>query len=206
VRRRRIIIVLAACVLVGIGIVAFWLAEREPEYKGKKLSTWLKIYYKDGSGEVGAAQRDAAEAVRHIGTNAIPSLLNWLRYRDPLWKKQLRKMIGPTSQRTQIATALDLPRDHGLDISTLNAFKILGPQAAPAVPELIRFVQDTNHPAISLRAAECLIYVYGDKQTLAVSSPLLNNPDPVVRRVTTNVFLWLAPKIFETNAKAEVSH
>ena len=36
------------CVLVGIGVVAFWPGEREPEYNGKKLSEWLDIATKSG--------------------------------------------------------------------------------------------------------------------------------------------------------------
>jgi len=41
---KRIFITLAACVLVGIGVVAFLPGEKEPEYNGKKLSEWIWAY------------------------------------------------------------------------------------------------------------------------------------------------------------------
>jgi hypothetical protein len=42
-RRRRIVVVALAVLLVAIGIVAFWPEPKEPEYNGKSLSEWLWI-------------------------------------------------------------------------------------------------------------------------------------------------------------------
>jgi hypothetical protein len=177
VHRRRVIIVLAGCVLVAIGIVAFWPGEREPEYNGKTLSKWLKIYKSPSADFTAPTQIEAADAVKHIGTNAI-----------------------------QLESAFDLSRENGLDVSALYGFKILGADVAPAIPELIRRVQDPNHPAIAIWAAECLVYAYGEKQTLAVSSTILNNPDPLIRRIATNALTAIAPRIFATNAVGEAVH
>src|SRR5438067_1105808 len=89
-RRRRVIIILAACVLMGIGVVAFWPGEREPVYNGKKLSEWLQLY---GSTGISVEQREQAKvAVRQIGTNALPWLVKWIQCdrRDlPQWKTRL---------------------------------------------------------------------------------------------------------------------
>ena len=80
---------LAAVVIVALGS-AVWFAsrapDREPVYKGKRLSVWLEHY---GPGWAGCPEdlkteeaRQIEEAVRQIGTNAIPTLLHMLRKKD----------------------------------------------------------------------------------------------------------------------------
>lgn len=79
------VVISAACVLVAIGVVAFWPGEREPEYNGKKLSEWLEVcrqYPMPGPERV-----PAEEAVRNIGTNALPWLIRWMNYDMPGWKQ-----------------------------------------------------------------------------------------------------------------------
>jgi len=86
VRRKRIFIVLAVCVLVGIGVVVFWPGEREPEYNGKKLSEWL-IYW--GKAQSDQQVWEVENAVRHIGTNSLPYLIKWMSYEPPAWKEKM---------------------------------------------------------------------------------------------------------------------
>src|SRR2546423_4143418 len=92
VKRKRLSISAAAVVMViAVAAIAFWPGEKEPEYQGKKLSEWLEIYRTNDValrnamwepwtaakyGPKPRVDRDAAaEAVRHIGTNALPWLL-----------------------------------------------------------------------------------------------------------------------------------
>src|SRR5437879_1390641 len=88
---RRRLLLLAGCALSGL--VLFLLLtnrEREPEYKGKMLSEWLLQYERqfriDG---YSAKAREAEDAVRHIGTNAVPCLVKWTRYERPRWKEKV---------------------------------------------------------------------------------------------------------------------
>jgi hypothetical protein len=53
------------CVLVEIGVVAFWPGEREPENNRKKLTEWL-IYR--GTAKSEDQVQVPEDAVRHIGT------------------------------------------------------------------------------------------------------------------------------------------
>jgi hypothetical protein len=99
----------------------------------------------------------------------------------------------------EIGAVIDMNRFHGADVSALLGFKILGHEAEAAIPELHRLTQDTNHPAISVRAAQCLIYVSGEKEALAASSQLLTTPNAIIRRMTTNALATIAPGIFQTN-------
>lgn len=77
--RKRIVIV--GLVLIGV-VVGFFLSRsvfnREPEYRGQKLSTWFKQYYRTGRGlrqENDPQHEQAAAALRALGTNAIPFLV-----------------------------------------------------------------------------------------------------------------------------------
>jgi len=55
--------------------------EPEPMYKGRTLSAWLRRYSQTSDRPDDNAA--AADAVRHIGTNAIPYLLQWMDWRAP---------------------------------------------------------------------------------------------------------------------------
>src|SRR5713101_6630729 len=109
--RKRLTIVLAVLLLVVVGTIG-WLSLRpdEPMYNGKRLSVWLKGYdgsYRSFSGsnynsgfsnsgfsyvENATGRAEADEAVRHIGTNAIPMLLQKLRAKDSPFKVKLHAL------------------------------------------------------------------------------------------------------------------
>jgi HEAT repeat protein len=103
---------------------------REPVYKGRPLSVWLEDY--DFSPVVGVTH-EADDAVRHIGTNAIPALLRLLRRSDPPpWKREL----------LDLADKLDLIKSQHVSAWALNwraasAFKVLGSEGRDGVPALI---------------------------------------------------------------------
>ncbi|MBI3850319.1 MAG: hypothetical protein HY298_08530 [Verrucomicrobia bacterium] len=62
-----------------------FLRQREPKYQGKTLTAWLKV---GGHGE-GLEDKPAIEAVRKMGTNAIPFLLDMVRAKDSRFKLKL---------------------------------------------------------------------------------------------------------------------
>src|SRR5256885_15128646 len=81
-RGYRLYIVLFACALIVACGFFLWAREREPQYKGRSLTGWLRRYEsKDG---------EAAAAVRQIGTNAIPFLLKWMCYEPGQWRIRWR--------------------------------------------------------------------------------------------------------------------
>jgi hypothetical protein len=67
-KRWRIIVMLGALV-AGVAIVAFWPGEKEPEYKGKKLSEWVAVY-NDQPAEL-------SEAMQAMGKRANGYLKVW---------------------------------------------------------------------------------------------------------------------------------
>ena len=110
-------------------IILFILKQSsESQYKGVPLSTWLNAYDPRFFGVQSKDETD--EAVRHIGTNAIPTLLEMLRYRDSTTTVSVKKWVtshdGPWLDYAEIKNS-----------KAAVAFEALGPTAKQAVPELI---------------------------------------------------------------------
>jgi hypothetical protein len=156
VRRKRIFIVLVVCVLVGIGVVAFWPGEREPEYNGKKLSEWLNLYEEARFKEDPQKQRAGAEAVQHIGTNALPWLVKWIEYGRPAWKDRLVRFVVKIPSSTIIRWYTEGDR---LGFGAVMAFEVLGPKAAPAVPELARIASRSGSGFSQMWAMDALSHI-----------------------------------------------
>src|SRR5256885_14250178 len=124
---------------MGISVVAFWPGEREPEYKGKKLSEWLRL----AGDEKTRPQVEAANAIEHIGTNALPWLVQWVGYEPPLWHQQVAPLIDKIPRLNRWRHQLEHAHQQRVNDSDW-AFKILGPNAAPALPELARIIQNST--------------------------------------------------------------
>jgi HEAT repeat protein len=139
-KKRRIL--LAALVIVGLGLLAWFILPSnqppEPVYLGKTLTAWLK----EGSGSVGSdviaeSEQQAAEAVGHVGTNAIPTLLYLLRVKNLPLKTKLIQILN-----NQSVFKIHLSSDHDLGFQALYGFRILGTNGVGAVPGLVRIFQE----------------------------------------------------------------
>lgn len=106
--------------------------------------------------------RQAEEAVRHIGTKALPFALKWIQYESPGWQFQLAgvmwKIRMPYSFREPLRSAIFNDRKRKRVGLAFRAFKILGEQAAPAIPDLVRLLHDRK-PWKSERAANALAVI-----------------------------------------------
>jgi len=126
-------------------VAMVWPGEKEPEYQGKKLSAWLVEYpFMDREPE-SIAEQNAVDAVRHIGTNALPYLLRWMRYERPAWRNTLYTLLRklPSNGPLRVAGRPDI-----LAGCTPYAFKSLGAAVMPAVPELVRLMSDRKAPDV----------------------------------------------------------
>jgi hypothetical protein len=85
-KRRKILLLLAS---LGLALGAYMLLtrEREPSYKGRKLSQWV-----EDLGQMnleGTPSPEGQEAIRHIGATAVPYLLMWMDYDPTAWRAKL---------------------------------------------------------------------------------------------------------------------
>ena len=171
----------------------------EPIHNGQKLSAWLNDYKELANGEERLSD-SAQEAIRTLGTNALPWLVSELIYME--------------SQGAHLRHyAANQPTGYDRNDVALRAFSVLGPVAAPAVTNIAPIFQvlDNNnhardcaiealaaigkegipllltglkHPASDTRrrcAAALATIKPPSPEVVAALVALLNDPDPVVR-------------------------
>jgi hypothetical protein len=163
-RNRKTLIILAGMVVAAVLVVVLWPREKEPEYKGKKLSEWLKQYYQNSG--IPTAKMDAQkfleaqEAIRQIGTNGVPLLVKWIKYERPGWRgKLLSAMSGRRFLSGPAATRLVKGSREQRVWNAKMAFALLGEKGDSAVPELTRLANDPNAHDTSRAALLCLRYI-----------------------------------------------
>jgi HEAT repeats len=144
-KKRRILF--AALLVVLLSGFAWWLLRPgEPSYNGRTLSSWLTDY-----GRVSTGDSEPDEAVRHIGTNAIPILLEMLRAKDsPLKKKSIKLLDRQDLVRIEITT------DTAKAYEAALAFNALGAGAVSAVPDLIKIYEQKISVTSQYSTAEAL--------------------------------------------------
>ncbi len=135
VNKRRIS--MAALLVAFLCALALLLGTpNEPVHEGKKLSAWLRdIDYNQPQ----AKRQKAGEAIRSMGTNAIPFLLHDL---DPARQSHLKEYLIRLA-RKQSRFKLNWSTADELSRQATWAFDALGPAGVPAIPELLK-LQESN--------------------------------------------------------------
>ena len=121
----------------AIAVAAFFaLRSREPKYQGKRLSQWLEEYDRTGAME---KTGPASEAIRAMGTNALPHLFAHIKHRDSPLKQKFFGLV-------QKQHWLKLPpyRENRYFSAALLALKTLGPDANPLVHELLKVFENPD--------------------------------------------------------------
>lgn len=194
--RRRLLWGLVVCGLVFVAILAW--PKNEPRYGGRYLSAWLQDccrakYYSADTDSPWRAR--AEEAVRHIGTNALPYLLEGLHYERPAWMNKVSRAAATVrSPRFNLWWAGVL-RDHDRGTQASVGFEVLGAQAAPAIPVLIGLLDDRGS-----RAPAAILGEMGRVALPQLLSVLTNRSFDVHQRADA---AW-AIECMETNASDTV--
>jgi len=159
--RRRVLI--SCGLLIGaLAVLAIiqWLnaAPVEPSYQGRTLTSWLENHVPNSSANPrygSPGWRQANEALRQIGTNAIPTLLEMIGDKDP--PPFLLKLLLLAQRKGWISTRYRYARLRNEEAA--YAFEVLTTNAAPAVPGLIR-IYERNVSTLSQEcAAEALGHI-----------------------------------------------
>lgn len=145
--------IVAGLALAGVVVSLLWRASgpREPVFEGRPLTSWLDHHVASSAASPpygSPGWKKADEAIRHIGTNAIPKLLEMIRAKDrpPLVLKLMDRVrrFGFPVMNYRYSMVRHEEAEY--------AFKMLGTNAVSAVPELIRIYQQ-NISASSQRCA-----------------------------------------------------
>ena len=158
--RKRVYIALAVLLVILAGVSAWQVLRlREPVYQGKPLSAWLERLSKATKDD----ERDrATTAIRHIGTNALPLLIERLRAQDaPL------KLLIMTWAEKQKLVPVHLKSAQQRRNEAIWGYEALGPLASAQIPSLADMV--SHDPAFFVRhgAVSALGYVGPEARSAA---------------------------------------
>jgi hypothetical protein len=124
---RRILIALAVAISAAGLTITLWPRDKEPGYGGKKLSVWLGPTYLGSRAVSDKDKAEAISAIRHIGTNAIPSLVGWVAYETPRRTQNLLRFLDRRPLRILQRPLLESERRRQMRASgALLAFRTLG--------------------------------------------------------------------------------
>ena len=128
--------------------LCFFKSTPEPVYHGQPLSYWLAGYdagnyrYLHPDGPAPPTTDEAGDAVRHIGTNAIPRLLRMLQQPNPKWSE----LVWRTLSKQNLVKIRYAPGNR--DFIAYQAFIALGPQACNAEPQLVALFNPKSSPRL----------------------------------------------------------
>jgi HEAT repeat protein len=116
--------------------------ERDPVYRGHKLSEWL-MGDSDLVETSDAELVTAEDAITHSGTNGVPVLLRLLKRKDFAGKQRMNELFDRIGVQHEFRLAEDYHE------AALRGFRILGPAAEGAIPQLARLLlqEATAYPA-----------------------------------------------------------
>ena len=142
------IAIVVFCVALA-GVIGWQVVQPgdQPVYEGKTLTSWLTGVTEGGT----AGYMKAEEAVRQVGTNAIPTLLRLLWASDSALKV---KVVGLLER--QHVVKLGFTSAETWNIAGRLGFKMLGTNAASAVPALIQIARQGTSPFSQASAIESL--------------------------------------------------
>jgi hypothetical protein len=173
---RRFILLVFASGVLGIVLYVVLSHPREPSYNGRSLSSWLERFHTPEG--LLADPPEAGDAIRHMGTNAVPFLLECLRYEGISTKSRFFGAIRDLLRRCGIAS--DTPAGQTRAFHAQCALIALGSNANIAVPELVRLMNDTNAPRTAYSAAIILTSI-GTKEAFPAVLTVLTNQQHLAR-------------------------
>ena len=140
---------------------------REPEYEGQSLSAYLRsLTYSQVR-----LERSARDAIRAIGSNAVPHLIKILDARESRFKTWFNELANQYSfirfRFTPVASR---------QVQAAMACQELGPTAAPAISSLARLIDD---PQLGSWAVAALAEI--SPQTFPLLTNALNSRWPATR-------------------------
>lgn len=169
-RKPLIALAVVAAVLV---LAAYVTRPREPVYEGKRLSEWLEQIRSEDEAEM----RHGVAAIRAIGTNALPALMEMLDSRDSSLKLWIQRLPSKQSLITwKMASADDRKVDGLIGLS------VLGESSRPALPKMkALFVADAPG---STWGIACAAIADCEPDVVGYFTACLTNPIPRVRHAS----------------------
>jgi hypothetical protein len=179
-RQPKLFVCAFAGIIVAVLALLTWaFYPREPSYQGKRLSIWVDEYATNFWHNNPGPAANAQAAVRHIGADGVPFLLDAIATKPSFPKKKLRQ-IFPQNWHRKLRL-----EDKSGDTRKMGAHGVtaLGTNAPPdIVPKLMMII--TNHPHQDSRrwAAHALCWLGpAAEPAIPFLVKCLKNDDPTIR-------------------------
>ncbi len=180
---------------MGIALGAIcWkvLTASEPSYEGRLLHVWLADFDLYGT----RRPEKATEALRAIGTNALPLLTRMIRAKDSRWKSAL---IALNDRQSVIH--FELVEARVIRYRAVEGYRILGAQARSGVAALIQIMTSELSAGVRSDVATALGSIGPDAQAaIPVLLKAADDPNPQLHRsalfALANIKRW-TPDRFE---------
>ncbi len=167
-RSRKAVFVLFG--VLALGLFSWgWLRAREPVYQGRRLSSWLEELERSWPGK---DSEQSAQAIREIGTDALPYLMAGLKARGSMLKLNLAGFLRDQDRIKFRVRMVEEQRDRAL-----KGFFVLGAEAKPALPELSRLLDEERN--LALNAMIALVNV--GKDSMPVLADACGHTNPTIR-------------------------
>jgi len=161
--KRRVLAVLLGCALVGSGVALIWpRGPKEPEYQGERLSYWLglpmqPVLISDVRGK--APNPETIVAVRKMGTNALPFLVEWVSYEPAKWQSATVLWLERRQLKLPLIADVLTRKKKRADAAGLG-FASLGAEANEAVPALGEAISRHKGTAAAQRCLSALWFIH----------------------------------------------
>jgi HEAT repeat protein len=147
---KRILLIAGFSLLLFLVWAFIFKKPSEPVCDGKSLSYWL-VELTDADDHL--ARERAASAIRTIGTNAVPTLLQMLRGQESSFQSELLAFRQGWYNPFELHI---FGRPYDIQARAEAGFAELGPRGAAAVPELIKILEENQSRETTQRAATIL--------------------------------------------------
>jgi HEAT repeat protein len=142
VNRKRWLLAIIAVVVICVVAGLLLMRPSHPGlvYKGKTVEDWsVQLYISQDE----TARNTASAALKELGPKAMPDLNRMLRRKDPFIRRQVWSIAPklPARFRKGIVSNVNPPRAGLVHIAAMRGIAAIGPDAAPAIPELSRMLQ-----------------------------------------------------------------
>ena len=173
IRRRTVVVGIAVIAIAAFGAWWWTKSQDEPAYRGKSLGAWLDERHEPYPGSV-VLTKEAEAAVRVIGADAIPSLMNWLRASDSLDEHIANLVVR------RLGVPLRVPGSYEMQERAAYGLAALGPVAKPVFPEIAMIaLKDARNEGQRINAINALTNC--DADTMRLLAAGLKDPDRNIR-------------------------
>jgi hypothetical protein len=176
-RKRTKMVIFLACALAAAAttLLRVRISSKEPKYNRRPLHYWVALL-PFPSTDI----KRQGRVYRQLDTNALPYLVEWIQYEPPQWRHSLARSIKdlpPRALFTALADHVQFDQREVLAEGAVLAFDFLGANAAPAIPDLARLMDNPAMPRTASRAT-CALGAIGTNSMPALLKVFENPKHP----------------------------